>query len=145
MQALGGAAKKLTAGFRWAFRICDGSPLDCDSCSESETSARNCGNRLALSEEARAVNRYTGDITDEHRIKSAQKVLSLGDIRFYECPLSYISADSRELIRMVFLSEATGALPCRDGLGQQPYWFIEAVEIGGFERAAYLQRKKDEG
>ncbi|MEK6792043.1 MAG: hypothetical protein AABY45_10135 [Deltaproteobacteria bacterium] len=98
-----------------------------------------------MSEEARSVNRYTEDVTDEHRAKGAQKVLSLGGLRLYECPVSYISEESRELVRMVFLSEATGVLLYADGLGEQPYWFIEALETGGVERAAYLQRKRDEG
>ncbi len=105
-------------------------------------SGRNCSNRLALSEEAKAVDRYTGDVIDEHRVKGALKVLSLGGLRLYECPASYISEESRELVRMVFLSEATGALFYTNGLGGEPYWFIEALEIGGVERAAYLAKEK---
>lgn len=92
-----------------------------------------------------AVERYAEDVVGEHRAKGARKVLTLGSLRLYECPLSYISEESRELVRMVFLSEAARALLRRGGLGEQPYWFIEALETGGIERAAHLQRKRDEG
>ena len=40
-------------------------------------------------------------VVTELKERSASKVFRLGDIRLYECPLSYISEESAEIIRLV--------------------------------------------
>lgn len=90
----------------------------------------NCGNRKGLSDEARAVTKYTPEVTQEHKKTGAGKVFaSLGDIRLYECPLTYITAETWEVIRLAYMTESTGHLYFRGGLADQPFWLIEAIEI----------------
>ena len=48
--------------------------------------ARNCHNGKGLSEEARAVSSYTSGVKEDIREAKAAKVISLGDLRLYECP-----------------------------------------------------------
>ncbi|MBE7415991.1 MAG: hypothetical protein HS130_12555 [Deltaproteobacteria bacterium] len=98
--------------------------------------ARNCCNFRGLSEEARAVDGYTAAITEELKRKRCLKVLSIGDIRLYECPLSYFDEETQSIIGLVFRLEGAG-LPYFDGgLASQPCWLMEAVEIFENERSA---------
>lgn len=99
---------------------------------------------MTLTENARAVTDYSEDITDELRERRAGKVFSLGDIRLYECPLSYLAADTALLMRAVYVMDGTGHLFHSGGLGSQPYWLIEAYEIFKSECASY-NRDKDNG
>ena len=46
---------------------------------------------------------YSEEVKEELKEKEAQKVFSLGDIRLYECPLSYITEETRDLMRLCFL------------------------------------------
>ncbi|MBI5562758.1 MAG: hypothetical protein HY894_07920 [Deltaproteobacteria bacterium] len=104
--------------------------------------ARNCRNRLGLSDEARSVLRYADDVKAELRRSSASKAYSLGDLRLYECPLSFITSESAELMRAVYATEAVGQLPCEGGWMNQPHWFIEAFEI---YKAETVSASRDEG
>lgn len=130
------------AGFRWSFLTArDGSPFECKSCTYADRGARNCFNRLSLDEKARAVERYTEDVTRELKDKGARKVFSLGELRLYECPLSYISRDTHEIMRAVFLSAEGGRLLFSGGWAEQAYWFVEAIEIFKIERERFLREK----
>lgn len=65
--------------------------------------------------------------------------LPLGDIRLYECPLSYITAETWEIIRTVYLVEDSKQLFFPGGWADQPYWLFEAVRIYKSE----LARRQD--
>ena len=105
--------------------------------------ARNCRNHKNLSELARAVTHYSQDIVEEHREKRAGKVLGLGDLRLYECPLSYITQDTRDVVRLVFLADSSGHLLYDGGWAGQPAWFVEAYETFRIESAKHLKGKTD--
>ncbi len=118
------------AGFRYIHLSTDGgSPFDCERCSPTDRKKRNCANMLALSEGARAVTEYTGDVERELKEKGAGKVVVLGNMRLYECPLSYITEDTWEIVRMIRFLEHTGRLPLGGGWADQPYWFVEAYGL----------------
>ena len=100
----------------------------------------NCGNWKGLSEEARAVQKFTTDIQEEHSIKGASKVsMSLGDIRMYECPLSYLSSDTLYILSLVALIKHTGALLYDGGLAAQPHWLIEAILVSKDEEVRAIE------
>jgi hypothetical protein len=86
------------------------------------------------------VDSYTDDVVEELKDKSATKVFRLGRMRLYECPLSYISEESAEIIRLVFLVEGSTSLLLSGGWGAQPAWFVEAYEI---YRAEFYNEVKD--
>jgi hypothetical protein len=80
----------------------------------------------------------------EHKEKGGVKVVSLGNIRLYECPVSFLTDDTRELMRLCFFIEETGNLLYEGGWGGQPYWLIEAYEVCRRE-AIRLQKEKRDG
>ena len=82
-----------------------------------------------MSEDARAVTEYTGEVNKELEEKGTGKVFSLGNIRLYECPLTYIEAETWEVIRLVYLIEDTKVLLHEGGWGNQPAWLVEVFEI----------------
>ena len=125
------------------FKAGNGSPFECSGCTDRDKSARNCRNHKGLLEGARAVRAYKDDITLELREKGAQKVFGLGDIRLYECPLSYLTEDTHCLMRLVFLIEETGCLYYAGGWAEQPYWLVEAFEMYKAERSLALRNGKD--
>lgn len=103
-------------------------------CSEKDRQVRNCGNFNGLSDAARAVEAYDEAISEELAAKGSSKVISLGDLRLYECPLSYISEETFDVMRCVFLMESSGGLYFEGGLADQPCWLVEAYEICQLER-----------
>lgn len=119
---------------RWSLRK-SASPFDCDKCFESDKAARNCSNFKGLSGRARAVEAYDAGVAVEIASKECSKVVSLGDLRLYECPLSYITEETFEMMRTVFLIESAGRPYMNGGLESQPCWAVEAFEIYQFERA----------
>mgnify|MGYP001611060842 FL=1 len=82
-----------------------------------------------MSEDARAVTEYTGGVNEELKEKGAEKVFSLGDIRLYECPVTFMAPETWEVIRLVSLIEDTKVLLHEGGWGNQPAWLVEAFEI----------------
>ncbi len=106
-----------------------GSPFNCVTCTGADRKARNCANYLGLSEEARAVTVYEPHVTAEIEEAGATKVVSLGDIRLYECPVSFIAIDTAELMRLTYLVESSGSLLHAGGWGAQPVWLVEAFDI----------------
>lgn len=92
----------------------------------------------------RAIEKYTDDITARLKETGAGKVFSLGTIRLYECPVSYLSGDTREIIRLVYLLEDTGNMLHAGGWAEQPFWLIQAFEIFKRETARVLKEKRVE-
>ncbi|MBI5827660.1 MAG: hypothetical protein HZB22_08035 [Deltaproteobacteria bacterium] len=125
------------------FKTRDGSPFECSICTDRDKSARNCRNHKDLLDGAQAVRAYTDEVTRELGDKGAQKVFSLGDVRLYECPLSYLTEDTYCLMRLVFLIEDSGFLLYAGGWGEQPHWLVEAFEMYKVERALALRGGKN--
>lgn len=129
---------------RWSFLSAGGAgPFSCDGCTDKDKEARNCGNRLGLSDQARAVDDYSPEVKEELLSHKAGKVFSLKGIRLYECPLSYITRDSFDLMRSVCLIGPSGRLLMKGGWADQPYWFIEAYEIYKEESAKDIKEGSD--
>lgn len=75
------------------------------------------------------VTEYTDEIKIEIEEKGAAKVFSLSGLRFYECPLSLITAESWDIVRLVYLVSESGCLLNNGGWAGQPAWLVEALEI----------------
>lgn len=105
-------------------------------------SARNCRNHKNLPDDILAVTQYTYGVEYDLRNTGAQKIISLGDVRFYECPLSYITSETWELIRLVYMIDDTKQMLFDGGLSQQPFWLIEAIEIHKAEAAQNASKGK---
>ncbi len=118
-----------------------GSPFECSKCPEADKDARNCLNRFGLSPESAAVTGYTDEVKAELKEKGAKKVFSLGDIRLYECPLSYLTAETGSIMRLVYLVEDTKILLHAGGWGGQPHWLVEGYEIFRAEQSRELSKK----
>lgn len=112
-----------------------GSPFNCGDCGEKDKAERNCSNFKGLSGRARAVEAYDAGVAGEIASRNCSKVVSLGDLRLYECPLSYITEETFEMMKAVFLIESAGWPYLDGGLAGQPCWAVEAFEIYQFERA----------
>ncbi len=67
-------------------------------------------------------------------------MFQLGDIRLYECPLSWITDETWELCRLLYLAQDTGVLYAAGGWADQPRWFLEAYELMRLEMIKW-QRK----
>jgi len=121
----------------------DGSPFKCDECGNGLREGRNCANVRGLSEEAVIVGRFTAGVSEEIKRRNALKVFSLGEIRFYECPLTAITVDTLDIIRAVYLVESSGRLFFEGGWSDQPHWLVEAYEIYKRESFEYLKGRKN--
>ena len=84
---------------------------------------------------------YTDSTAAELNGKGAKKVMALGDMRLYECPLSYMRAETAELMRTVFLIDSTGCLLFEGGWADQPLWLVEAYEIYRTEKAMFTEER----
>ena len=87
------------------------------------------------------MTKYDEEVVGEHKEKAAKKVFTLGDIRLYECPLSYITNDTREMLRAVYMADSLGVLLLGKGLGEEPCWFVEAFEAYGREASKSLKER----
>ena len=86
------------------------------------------------------VTEYTPDVIDEHKVKKAGKIWGLGDIRLYECPLTYITAETNEIASQCYRTEDSKRLLFQGEWAEQPYWFIEAVDIHKAEQARRAEK-----
>ena len=68
-------------------------------------------------------------ISQALRDAGARKVTGLGDIRLYECPLTWITPETNNILRMVYLARDSSVLYAAGGWSDQPGWFTEAYEI----------------
>ena len=87
---------------------------------------------------------FTPAIKEELKEKKAGKVHGLGDMRFYECPLSCITPDTREMMRLCFMVVDTGRLLHPGEWGAQPAWLVEAYEIHKAEAARQSSGQEDD-
>jgi hypothetical protein len=71
--------------------------------------------------------------------KKAIKLFVLGDIRLYECPLSWITEESWEICRMIYLAMDTHTLYAAGGWADQPVWFVQAFELLRVELAHWRE------
>jgi len=126
-------------GFRWQYATRDGNPFNCRDCGERDKQLRNCGNIKELSEDTKAITEWTDEIKDEIKDKKATKVFSLGDIRLYECPYTYIANDTWEIIRLCYFIDDTKHLLFSGGWSEQPFWLMEAWEIYKTECAKQIK------
>lgn len=61
-------------------------------------------------------------------------------IRLYECPITYVTRDTSEIIRLLYMYEDTKQFLYSGGIADQPHWFIEAIDI--FKQETYQQTIK---
>jgi len=90
------------------------------------------------------VEEYTPEVTREHRARGARKVFRLGGLRLYECPLSYMTVDTAEVMSLVYLVDGSGTLLHPGGWGAQPAWLVESYEIYRVESARSIKDMRDE-
>ena len=88
------------------------------------------------------VEEYTDEIKQEILSRDLKKVFSLGGLRFYTCPASYITEETGEIMRSIFLCDASNHLLYAGGWADQPYWFMEAYEIHKAENLKYIEGMK---
>jgi hypothetical protein len=79
------------------------------------------------------------------RDAGAVKVTGLGDIRLYECPLRWITAETNAILRMVYLARDSSVLYAAGGWADQPEWFTEAYEIVRLEMIRWEKKKASKG
>lgn len=118
-----------------------GKPLfDCKNCSETESENRNCNNYKKIEYTAWE----SSDSKEYEYIKEAgvTKVFSLGNLRLYECPLTWINPESVELMNICYLIDSSGVLLFSGGWHNQPAWLWEAFRIYKIETNTF---PKDNG
>ena len=80
--------------------------------------------------------------------KGGRKVCTLGTgpsaIRLYECPNSWVTSESRQMLSAVYRYHEHHTLPAAGGWDDQPVWFREAWEIFRSELMAYQDKKRKE-
>lgn len=64
-------------------------------------------------------------------------------MRLYECPLSYLTEETAEVMRLLYLMDGTGRLLHTGGLAGQPFWLVEAYEIFKTEDMRNIKDKSD--
>ena len=96
-----------------------------------------------LSETARAVEEYSCETREELVRKGAGKVFTLGAMRLYECPLSYLTDETIEVLRVVYLMEDSGHLLFGGAWADQPAWLAQAYEIFKLETAVGRRDEAD--
>lgn len=84
-------------------------------------------------------------MVDEHKIKKAVKVWTTGDIRLYECPISYIADETHEVIGQCYRTEDSKRLLFQGEWADQPAWFVEAMDIYRHESAQRAKRQGSNG
>jgi len=94
-----------------------------------------------LSSESVCVDSYDDSVNNEHNSKDAKKVFALGDLRLYECPVSFITEETAFMMKAVFLSVDTKALYFGGGIADQPEWFVRALEVFSEENDRYMKNK----
>lgn len=94
----------------------------------------------------------TEDDKDEIREKGARKVWTLRDadpgatLRLYECPLTFMSQESKDLIDLIYLTTESKILPFPGNCwNDQPAWFVEAFILYKQELSKYKKDIKEDG
>jgi hypothetical protein len=88
------------------------------------------------------------ELAIEYELDLTKKSCSLangkGTIRLYECPLTYVTQETNELIRVLYLMDNTNQMFFEGSLNDQPYWLVEAYDIFKTE-TYYLQKMEADG
>lgn len=114
----------------------------CADCDERKRNLRNCHNRHDLSWSIALEAAEWRQVPPE--VRPVLHGEDFDDLRFYQCPVSCITADTWELLALV--DETTNAegdilhLPCPGTILDQPGVYREAVRIVKSERAAARRR-----
>jgi hypothetical protein len=118
-------------------------PFDCNKCTDRDKDIRNCANYKEIPEEFLAIEKYTDESTEYFKKHNLKKVAPLDNgkqcIRLYECPASYITHDTSDIIRLLYTIENTNYLLFDGGLAKQPYWLVQAMELFNIE--IHMNRK----
>lgn len=75
----------------------------------------------------------------------ARKAAVLGDIRLYECPISYVTEETAEILQAVFLVTETHIPFFPGGWADQPHWLQEAVGLFKKEVMDWTERQREKG
>lgn len=85
---------------------------------------------------------YHNGYIEEHNPPKVAVVRNKEDIiRMYECPTSYVTMDTINIVQLVYMIDSTGHLLYEGGLANQPYWLIEAMDI--YKRESSLKWQKE--
>ena len=78
----------------------------------------------------------------DHKGKPISKIFKrLGGLLFFECPVGYIYNDTNMIIELLTMEEKPPLIFKGTWL-DQPYWYIEAVQIYHQERNKWLAAQK---
>lgn len=122
-------------------------PFDCLTCKLKNE--HNCGNRFKLIDpvvQQKGLEPYpvwqAQDIKKKipHTGKFPPKVWHLEDLKLYECPRTWITTETIQLIKLLHLEETPPKLFPGTWL-DQPAWWLDVIDIYKIELAKY-QRKK---
>ena len=73
---------------------------------------------------------FTPEDREEIKGKGARKVKTIGNkYRLYECPLTFTTETTTDLIDLVVLTNESGVLPFKGAWTDQPFWFVEAFML----------------
>ena len=75
--------------------------------------------------------------------KDAKKVAVLGDIRMYECPNSYVTGETGEILQAVFLVTETHIPYFPGGWQDQPHWLQESVGLYKKESLEWMEKQRE--
>jgi len=73
----------------------------------------------------------------------AAKTATLHGVRLFECPVGWISQETHEIMRAIFLVEQTGRLLWPGEWADQPAWLVQAFEIYGSLKAEWHRPKEE--
>ena len=137
--------KKLRAGLGYFFANSKARlPFDCASCDEKQN--RNCGNQFMMLAES------VIDIVTEHNIQELAKLdhrgkkiskvsPNLGGLRFYECPLGWITRDTNIIIQLLTFEKSPTFIFHGTWI-DQPTWYVESVQIYNLMKYEWLKKQK---
>lgn len=127
-------------------RLGEDAPFNCATCSDVDKQKRNCRNVKGLELTAIVWDEYDTDRKNEMAKQlteaGAAKIVGLGDIRLYECPLSWITPETYEVMKFINFSRDSGALYAAGGWDNQPAWFVRAYEIVRTEIMQWEKKRK---
>jgi len=125
-------SKKLISGIRYGLQSPD---FNCENCPDKKRKQRNCNNRQGRKESI--VNKSEWSEWPEW----LKHVAKWGDLKFFECPRSAITARTWEILALV--NETTNCegevlhLPFEGSWLNQPHWYRKAVSIVKKERSEH--------
>jgi hypothetical protein len=76
-------------------------------------------------------------------LDGAVKLVTLGDIRLYECPNSYVTEETGDILQAVFLVTETHIPYVPGGWQDQPHWLSEAVALYKKESLEWMEKQRE--